>query len=120
MESGRKFSRLPFNTESGLSFHGEEGTHSTHLIDISLKGALVDLPAGRPVSIMERVRLQVRLPGSDVTITMDGEVAHVEQGHLGMNCVSIDMESMIHLRSLMELNLGDPGLLERELFDLGK
>jgi hypothetical protein len=29
------------------------------------------------------------------------------------------MDSMIHLRRLMELNLGDPGLLERELLALG-
>ncbi|HXK57002.1 MAG TPA: PilZ domain-containing protein, partial [Gammaproteobacteria bacterium] len=38
---------------------------------------------------------------------------------LGLRCVSIDMESIGHLRRLVELNLGDAELLHRDLESLG-
>ncbi len=65
------------------------------------------------------MRLEVQLQDSPVRIVMEGAVAHRGDGRVGLRCTSIDMDSMIHLRRLMELNLGDPGLLERELFALG-
>jgi hypothetical protein len=43
------------------------------------------------------------------------EVAHVEGEHVGLLCRSIDIESITHLRRLLEINLGDAKLLEREL-----
>jgi hypothetical protein len=38
---------------------------------------------------------------------------------VGLHCRHIDIESLAHLRRLIELNLGDPALLERELAALG-
>jgi hypothetical protein len=46
---------------------------------------------------------------------MAGELAHVEAGHAGVLCRSIDLESITHLRRLIEVNLGDPAASEREL-----
>ena len=46
---------------------------------------------------------------------MDARVAHVGCGLLGVVCQLIDIDSATHLRRLVELNLGDPALLEREL-----
>jgi len=34
-------------------------------------------------------------------------------------CQRIDMDSITHLRRLIELNAGDPGLLQREPAQLG-
>jgi hypothetical protein len=39
---------------------------------------------------------------------------------LGFVCRHIDLESISHLRRLVELNLGDESLLERELAALGE
>ena len=50
---------------------------------------------------------------------MDVEIAHRENDELGLNCKDIDVDSITHLRRLVELNLGDPELLERELSALG-
>jgi hypothetical protein len=50
---------------------------------------------------------------------MDVEVAHQENDEMGLNCKDIDVDSITHLRRLVELNLGDPKLLERELSALG-
>jgi len=47
-------------------------------------------------------------------------VAHVEGGRVGLRRTHIDIESVTHLRRLVELNLGDPALLERELHELGE
>ena len=42
------------------------------------------------------------------------------QDHLGFVCRHIDLDSISHLRRLVELNLGDESLLERELAALGQ
>ena len=52
---------------------------------------------------------------NDIVIAMAGELAHVEGAHAGVLCRSIDIESITHLRRLIEVNLGDPAALEREL-----
>jgi len=46
---------------------------------------------------------------------METEVAHVEGRHVGLRCTHIDLDSMTHLRQLVERNADDPALLEREL-----
>ena len=61
----------------------------------------------------------VKLPLGDATdnlvIAMAGELAHVEGRHGGVLCRSIDLESITHLRRLIEVNLADPAASEREL-----
>ena len=46
---------------------------------------------------------------------MEARVVHVEGRYAGLRCLAIDLDSVTHLRRLVELNLGDPALLEREL-----
>jgi hypothetical protein len=88
------------------------------VIDISLKGVLLQLPAGQtPQAGMPCL---VKLPlgdgaADDVVIAMAGELAHVEGDHAGVLCRSIDIESITHLRRLIEINLGDATASEREL-----
>lgn len=89
------------------------------MIDISLKGALVELQGNMEKNKGDLCKLMLHLPGSESVITMETEVRHIEKSHLGLHCVSIDVDSITHLRRLMELNMGDPGLLERELLSLG-
>ena len=51
-------------------------------------------------------------------IAMSTEVAHVHGLHTGLLCRGIDLDSVTHLRRLIELQLGDPALLERDLGEL--
>lgn len=87
-------------------------------MDISLKGVLLQLPGGEaPQAGMPCL---VRLPlgageADDPVIAMAGELAHVEGDHAGVLCRSIDLESITHLRRLIEVNLGDAAASEREL-----
>lgn len=87
------------------------------MIDISLKGVLLQLPDGhRPQAGMPcLVKLPLGEAEAGIIIAMAGELAHVEGGHAGVLCRSIDIESITHLRRLIEVNLGDPAASEREL-----
>lgn len=46
---------------------------------------------------------------------MTGKVAHVAGGRLGVRCTEIDLESITNLRRLVELNVGDEEILNREI-----
>jgi hypothetical protein len=46
---------------------------------------------------------------------MDGVVVHQDGQHIGIKCRHIDVDSLTRLRRLVELNLGDATLLDREL-----
>lgn len=87
------------------------------VVDISLKGVLLQLPDGAaPQAGMPcLVKLPLGDGNSELMIAMAGELAHVEGGHAGVLCRSIDLESITHLRRLIEVNLGDPAASEREL-----
>lgn len=84
--------------------------------DLSFKGALLRLPDGCQVKVGDPCLLNVDLaPQMEVGIAMAGEIAHIEGSRVGLLCRSIDIESVTHLRRLLEINLGDTQLLEREL-----
>ncbi len=85
--------------------------------DLSLKGALLRLGQTGEIAPGAPCLLEVKL--GELRIAMAAEVAHVEgtgsQRKAGLLCRSIDIESITHLRRLIEINTGDPRLLEREL-----
>ena len=85
------------------------------MLDLSLKGALLRLPAGTAATPGMPCLLKVQLSDLETGIAMAGELAHVEGDHAGVLCRSIDIESITHLRRLIEMNLGDASLLDRDL-----
>ena len=112
----RRFSRIPFDVPATLGL--EQQTWETGLIDISLHGALIKMPADFEPAADGQYQLAVHLEGGP-DIRMDVSVAHHENEELGLRCDDIDVDSITCLRRLVELNLGDPELLERELSALG-
>lgn len=109
----RKHSRIAFHAPATLVF--PDRTLETVVLDLSLKGALVRLPAGTSATDDALCKLHVRLSETHAEITMEARVTHVEGRYAGLLCLAIDLDSITHLRRLVELNLGDPALLEREL-----
>ena len=86
------------------------------VLDLSLKGALLKLPEGATgLQTGSPCLLKVHLAGLEQPIAMAGEIGHVQGGHAGLVCRSIDLESITHLRRLIEMNLGDASLLDRDL-----
>ena len=113
----RRFQRVLFDSPARISDNGVE--FITSLIDISLNGALLIRPDDWRTENDADVGLTVLLDDREARIRMRAVVAHQEQDTLGLRCVSIDMESIGHLRRLVELNLGDAELLHRDLESLG-
>ena len=113
MAQRRKHQRLRFPRVCTLIY--ENRRYQTQLLDLSLKGALVEAPPGLKPGVGHAYRLEIPLEDSPGMIAMEVAPVHDERGHLGLTCFSIDMESMTHLRRLLELNLGDPALIEQEL-----
>jgi hypothetical protein len=112
----RHFIRVTFNAPALLTTAGD--TISAHVLDLSLKGALVILPPHALLEPGTLCQLTVALTGTGNHIAMSTEVTHVQGHHTGLICRGIDLDSATHLRRLIELQLGDPALLERDLAEL--
>ncbi len=113
----RRFTRIPFVAQTRLS--DANGAHwDCDLVDISLHGALVTRPADWSGEPQQHFDLSSSLSDDNTVIAMEVSVAHVEDDHIGFVCVHLDLDSATHLRRLVELNLGDEALLERELLEL--
>lgn len=113
----RRFSRIPF--EARATLYADTTTWPAELIDISLKGALVTLPRSSAIRVGDRLRLDLSVNDGALIVRMETVVAHVEGDRLGLDCRHIDLDSITQLRRLVELNLGDPAQLDRELHALG-
>ena len=119
-ESGdrRRNRRVLFDAPVSLQTAGGE-SYETVLIDISLKGALTKIPKNWHVATDEPISLCIRLNQADAVISMQCRIVHTEDDTIGFHCQAMDMDSITHLRRLVELNLGDSELLARELTALG-
>lgn len=109
----RRFTRIQFAGAARI-----DGAVSAQLIDISLKGVLLARPEHWSGAINQAVDIEILLDAGAV-IRMQGCVAHLEDTRVGVLCQHIDMDSIAHLRRLIELNAGDAELLQRELAQLG-
>jgi hypothetical protein len=113
----RHFSRVPFDCAADITCNGSHW--STQLVDICLNGVLLARPDGWTPTVGSECKVEIKLNGQDVLITMEqAVVAHIQSDRVGVKCENIDIDSIAHLRRLVELNLGDPELVNRELHTL--
>jgi hypothetical protein len=112
----RHFVRVGFDAPALLTTSSD--AFSVHVMDLSLKGALLRTPAQAHLEAGVLCQLTIPLAETGNHIAMSTEVAHVEGLHTGLLCRGIDLDSVTHLRRLIELQLGDPALLERDLGEL--
>ena len=115
-ENRRHFTRIPMDSSVRLACDGREW--NTQLLDISLRGALLEEPAGYQPAASGDCQLVCTLSDTNISIKMEGAIVHHEEGKLGLRCDSIDLDSISHLKRMVELNLGNEALLERELGEL--
>lgn len=113
-ENRRAFQRIFF--EAPVAVTDENYSHTAVLADISLNGLLIRITDSWSPQPGQTVMLKIALSGDPETmISMEGLVAHVENNMVGLKRTHIDMDSISHLRRLVELNLGDSEMLHREL-----
>lgn len=110
--TNRKFTRILFEVPAELEVNSE--VWPCQVVDISLKGILVKKPENWPLIIGNKILGRVKLT-DEIHIEMDLTIVHSNDSLIGMCCDYIDLDSASHLRRLVELNLGDAKMLEREI-----
>lgn len=110
----RNYVRVAFEAPARLTVSGH-GTFEVQVLDVSLRGALVELPAGQSLPQGVACALSIPLMEGQEQIAMSGALAHMDGSCAGLQGDTIDLDSVTHLRRLIELQLGDPALLERDL-----
>jgi hypothetical protein len=113
MQERRRFTRINFDANCIL--RTSDNDWDVKLIDICFKGALVESETELPLSIGDQAELIITLDGNEVIIEMPAIINHRRNNYLGFQAATMELSSISHLRRLVELNLGDPVLLEREL-----
>lgn len=108
----RRFTRIHFDAECEVHYPG--GAIVMQLIDISFRGVLLRFDHKLSLEIGGEAEVNIYL-ANDVLIRMKTQLNYAQSPNYGFFVKEIDLESMSHLRRLLELNLGDEALLEREL-----
>ncbi len=111
----RRFSRIPFPATAHIKAYKGELHLNCDVIDISLKGILISLPTGWLGEMNDKYKVDLLLENAQLVINMYASVAHIDDHSVGFLCEHIDLDSISHLKRLVELNLGDEKLLHREL-----
>ncbi|MGX2040396.1 PilZ domain-containing protein [Methylocaldum sp. MU1018] len=108
----RHFHRVAHDAQATLSYENE--SFPCKILDLSLKGCLIEFDSDPTINPEDIYELHVNL-NETVHILMDVSLAHRSGRKAGFECRLIDLDSIAALKRLVELNLGDPELLERDL-----
>jgi hypothetical protein len=116
MTEQRHYQRISFVTTNEVEIDAVR--YDATLADISLKGALVVLPAAAQPEEGKPCRLRIELGSSETVLSFEGEIAHVHGELAGIRFTRYNLETITHLRRLLELNSSDPDRVLSELFAL--
>ncbi|WP_117235922.1 PilZ domain-containing protein [Vibrio maerlii] len=112
----RKFSRISF--EAPASIQQGSTTVSGTVRDLSLHGLLVSSENASQLSQEQGLTASVMLNDSEVSLTLTGQLVAALDKELHIRIDKIDLDSIAHLRRLVELNMADEELLNRDLESL--
>lgn len=126
----RHFQRLSLRLPALMHWKGHE--YEVNIVDLSLKGVLIQHGAAPQehsahenlaAEIAKGARPQVELillsdPERIELFRMDMELIHQHGERFGGEWVNIDVDALARLRSVLDYNLGDVNLVERELSEL--
>lgn len=111
----RRYTRVDFDAEALISQNSV--SYPAKIIDVSLNGILLEPPKHYELRSDQPADIHIRLSEED-TIHMRVTLVHSSHHVLGFQCDSIGMESITHLRKIIELNMDDPNASERVLAEL--
>ena len=115
IEERRRYTRIDFDARVEIAQAGKNW--QAQLLDISLKGLL--LAKLGPYQIQSTTPALIKVILSDQTsIAMTAQVINQSLEQVRLSCTNIDIDSISHLRRLIELNIGDASAAERELSEL--
>jgi hypothetical protein len=113
MDEKRRFSRIRFIEKSFIEI--DNRMVEVNLLDISLKGALIEF--GSEVTIQKGdVRdLIFHLGNAEIILQFKTETVHCRGNQAGLKFIGMDLDTMMHLRSLIEARTLDPEKVRHEL-----
>lgn len=118
MTDSRHFQRIFF--DCFVQFKSGDCNYICELVDISINGALIAACSGATPGPGTACELTISLDeDKEFKIVMQGTVTHKEENRVGIHCDAIDIDSMTNLRKLIQYNLDDPELINRDLDALG-
>ncbi len=112
MSNLRNYQRIRFQTTATILV--EQQHIVCEVMDLALRGALLQTEDPLPIKIGACIQIKIELPDSDLKLTFGAELIHHEQHQYGFLFIDADVESLAHLRRLLELNLGDGEQIDRE------
>ncbi|NOH81240.1 PilZ domain-containing protein [Vibrio sp. RE86] len=117
----RRFSRIVYQAQAVITQESTQVDASVN--DLSLHGLLASSDHADVLDINKQINVEFSLSGSDVTIQLVGNIVGLNNNVIRIAIDHIDIESIGHLKRLIELNVGDDELLHRNiehLSDLGE
>ncbi len=112
MTEQRHFQRIGFRTEASITTR--EASFSCSLVDLALQGALFKSQAAIPLEVGQKADLNISLPDSDINLNFTAELIHKRGDFCGFLFLTEDVETLVHLRRLLELNIGDAEVTDKE------
>jgi hypothetical protein len=113
MMHNRRFRRVPF--EAGVKLDIGQNSWMGELLDVAMKGAMVGTEKPLTLPIGAQGALCITLHSSPITLDFKVELVHSENIRYGFKFISEDLETLTHLRKLIELNTGDAEATRSEL-----
>jgi len=120
MKERRLFTRVVYQTQAFLI--QKDCCIKAIISDLSLHGLLVRSEEAETLSLSSPVDVEFSLADSDIKIELVSEIIAIKGNEIRLCIDHIDIESIGHLRRLIELNCGNDDLLHRDiehLSDLG-
>lgn len=109
----RHFRRIPFAAE--VTLKAEQETYMGQLLDVALKGAMIGTDTALPFELGAKCSLCIVLPGTPISLEFQAELVHSEELCYGFKFISENLETLTHLRKMIELNTGDAEATRSEL-----
>lgn len=108
----RQFRRVRVDADARV--YSDRAMWPTKVVDIGLRGALTERPKEWAGSLGKTQRLEIRFHAL-LIVSVNATVAHISNRFIGYHFQRMDLDSFMRLKRIVELNLGDPVLLTREL-----
>ncbi|MDW6092014.1 PilZ domain-containing protein [Vibrio rhizosphaerae] len=113
MAEKRRFSRIIYRAPALLT---QGSIHlATTVQDLSLHGILLSILDDTRLDLQQPIYIEFPLPESDISIQMTANIVSMKNCTLHASIAYIDVDSISHLKRLIELNVGNDALLHREL-----
>ena len=113
MDERRNFQRVSFAARTEIICAGKK--YHCELTNISLRGALVLADRTLPLEEGSRCKLAIHLLDSEIILRFETDIIHRRDNRCGFKFISEDLETAIHLKRLLELNIGSSTAMEKEV-----